>query len=158
MMSLEVHGIIRYMARSGVPFKVTDIDTPGIHTPTSYHYKPGTNGNGLAVDLAGPTPSVSSPQLRRIVDWFLPVQHQLAEFLHPWNDRDHLDHVHVAVHRGTILAKETTMPEPPADKKLIAVFPYEGGYIMVAADGAVYAFNCTYRGGLQWDGQNWQLR
>lgn len=156
MLSLEVHGLIRYMADSGIPFKVTDIDTPGIHTSTSYHYAEGTNGDGLAVDFAGLTPSRNSPELRRIVDRFMPVRHLLAEFLHPWNRADHPDHVHVAVHKGTILKTEGTMPT--IDKPLLTAFAYQDGYVIVATDGAVYCFNCEYHGGLQWNGSVWILR
>lgn len=156
MLSREVHGIIRYLANSGVPFKVTDIDTPGVHTPTSYHYAAGTGGNGLAVDFAGPTPSTNSPQLRRIVDQFMRVQDQLAEFLHPWNDAYHDDHVHVAVPLGTVLAREeSTVATQP---KIVSAFPHEAGYVLVTEDGAIYCFNCVYYGGLRWDGNAWVLR
>ncbi len=112
--SAEVNGIIRYMMNSGIPFNVTDISTPGIHTTGSYHYRQGTGAVGLAVDLAGPIPSVRSVSLRRIVDVLQPVAPRLAEFLHPWNRADHSDHVHVAVPIGTVLAKEIlVVPDDP---------------------------------------------
>lgn len=170
MLSLEVHGIIRYLTNSGVKFRVTDYDTPGIHSPTSYHYAEGTGGTGLAIDVAGLTPSYNSPQLLAIFSAFGPVESRLAELAYrgaPYNIKngirvapyDKYDHVHVAVPKGTILAKEIPMePVPPEHKKIIAAFPHEAGYVLVAADGAVYCFGCVYKGGLQWDGENWQLR
>lgn len=159
MLSLEVHGLIRYMAASGVPFKVTDIDTPGVHVDGSYHYAEGTNGNGLAVDFAGMVPSVRSDALAAIVNAFEPVRSQLVEFLHPWNRPDHADHVHVAVRKGVILKEERKMePVPPETRELLTAFAYQDGYVLVARDGAVYCFNCQYQGGLQWDGHNWGPR
>lgn len=112
--SQEVQSIIKYLMQNGVAFRITDIDTPGVHTPSSYHYAPGTNGNGLAVDFAGLVPSTNSPALRRIVDAFIPVKGQLVEFLHPWNRADHDDHVHVAVPKGTFLVPiGDTVPDDP---------------------------------------------
>lgn len=117
MASREVDGIIGFLARTNVPFRVTDISTPNVHTAGSYHYRQGTGGVGLAVDFAGPVPSKRSPELRAIVDAFQPVRLQLVEFLHPWNRLDHQDHIHVAVNLGVFLAPsvfpEANVPDDP---------------------------------------------
>lgn len=126
MNSAEVNGIIRYLMGTGVPFKVTDINTPGVHTPGSYHYREGTGGTGLAIDLAALTPSWNSPGLLEIFAHFGPVESQLAELIYsgaPYNIKDgrrvpryaveaHWNHVHVAVPKGTFL-KEPAMPDDP---------------------------------------------
>jgi hypothetical protein len=77
----------------------------------------------------------------------------------------HTSHMHVSIY---IYARNDTSPwfvedeednrMVPEDKKLVAAFPYEGGYVFVTADGAAYCFGCSYKGGLQWDGQAWAVR
>lgn len=123
--SAEVDGIIRYIMKTGVAFKVTDINTPGVHAATSYHYRNGTGGIGLAVDLAYLSPTQDSPQLLSIFSQFGPVESRLAELIYagaPYNIKDgrrvplyaasdHHNHVHVAVPYGTIL--EVAMPDDP---------------------------------------------
>lgn len=174
MLSREVHGIIRHLGNSGVVFKVTDIDTPNVHSLTSYHYRAGTEGNGLAIDAAAPWPTRDSKQLLAIFAAFGAVETQLAELIYsgaPYSIKNgrrvarygvnaHWDHVHIAVPLGTVLAKEATMPEPepPANKRIVSCFDYQNGYALVTADGAVYCFNCTYYGGLLWNGTEWVLR
>lgn len=157
--------MIQYMNDSGVPFKVTDVNTPGVHTKTSYHYAKGTNGDGLAVDLAGPVPSVKSPALRAIVDALTPVKSKFVEFLHPWNRADHADHIHIAVRKGTFLVPiGVAMPDPvdpgvtgPPNYDLSgtpcaisAVFDSNGnvkGYYIMTDDGSVAAIgNIPYLG------------
>lgn len=163
----EVAGIINYLIGSGLPFKVTDVDTPGVHSPTSYHYR------GLAVDFAGPQPSFNSPELLAIFNAFKPVEHLLAELIFSgggYSIKDgrrvnryaidtHWNHVHVAVPKGTIL-KENPDMAVPADKELLTAFPLGSGYVIIAKDGAVYCFGCTYQGGIRWDDakQAWVLR
>lgn len=114
------------MMDTGVPFKVTDINTPGIHTATSYHYQAGHGAIGLAVDLAGLAPSVDSPQLLRIFAQFAAVESQLAELIYagaPYNIKNgrrvplyaadqHHNHVHVAVPYGTVL-RSPAVPDDP---------------------------------------------
>lgn len=154
-LSLEVHGIIAHLKASGVPFQVTST-TGGKHAPNSYHYAEGTGGPGLAVDFDDfSSPALNTPGLRAIYNAFVPVRSRLAELLGP-GDPGHDNHVHVAVRRGTFLTLEATVPDTPV--KLIAAFPYQDGYVLVAEDGAVYCFNCTYHGGLRWDGSFWVPR
>lgn len=126
MHSREVDGIIAYMMSTGTPFKVTDVDTPGVHATGSYHYRPGTGGTGLAADLAGLTPSANSPSLLGIFNQLAQVGGQLAELIYsgaPYSIKNgrrvpryaidaHWNHVHVAVPLGTIL-KEPVMPDDP---------------------------------------------
>lgn len=118
----EVAGIIRWMINSGIPFKITDVNTPGVHAENSYHYQ------GLAVDLAGLQPSFNSTQLLQIFNAFKPVEHRLAELIYSGGGysikdgrkvnryaiADHWNHVHVAVPRGMVLAAEVAgMPDDP---------------------------------------------
>lgn len=131
MNSAEVDGLIRYVMATGVPFRVTDINTPGVHSDTSYHYQQGHGAIGLAVDLAEPTPSSNTAGLLRIFAEFGPVESQLAELIYsgaPYSIkrgkrttvafgsatvlRAHWNHVHVAVPFGTVL-KEKSMPDDP---------------------------------------------
>lgn len=46
--SPELKALRRYMDSSGVPHRVTST-TSGVHASTSYHYRKGTNGDGLAM-------------------------------------------------------------------------------------------------------------
>lgn len=150
MTSREVAAIIGYLETSGVPYRVTDIDGPG-HAEGSYHYAPGTGGDGLAVDFAGAVPGVSpvtAAQMAAIYRQFLTVADRLAELIYSGLDvdgrpvtvavhqgrrvdgpsfygpavwRDHFDHVHVAVPRGLFL----TRPEedPMADDPALPNLP-----------------------------------
>lgn len=127
MNSREVQALIRYITATGVAFKVTDVNTPGVHTPTSYHYREGTDGTGLAVDLALLSPSWNSPGLLNIFAHFGPVESQLAELIYsgaPYNIKDgkrvrpyaveaHWNHVHVAVPKGTFLKEPAHMADDP---------------------------------------------
>lgn len=104
MDSREVKAIIGWLLVSGVPARVTATwDDPAlrIHTATSYHYRQGTDGLGLAVDF-GSIPPQDTAALRRIYNAFTPVRDKLAELLGP-GDPGHSDHVHVAVNKGTFL-------------------------------------------------------
>lgn len=123
MWSLEVRHQISYLSGYGIPFSVTDVNTPGIHTATGYHYKEGTEGDGLAVDFAGTVsywvnPGLATPQLAAITEVFRLVRPQLAEFLHPFNRADHRDHVHTAVQRGVFLPVKENSPIMPDDPNL----------------------------------------
>lgn len=106
-MSKETDALIRYMKDSGIPHRVTSINT-GKHAPHSYHYR------NLAVDFAGPTPSRDSPALMAIFNAYMAVGDSLAELIYaqaPFNIKNgkrvpryaesiHHDHVHVAVNTG----------------------------------------------------------
>jgi hypothetical protein len=125
--SREAQAIIDFVEATGLPYRVTDVDGPG-HAKGSYHYRQGTGGVGLAVDLAGVTPGitpVTAAQMSAVYHVFLAVAAQLAELIYSGsgvtvavkNGRrvdgatyygattwaDHRDHVHVAVPRGIFL-------------------------------------------------------
>ena len=127
-LSREAQSIIDYVESAGLAHRVTDTVGPG-HSKGSYHYAKGTGGDGLAVDFGGITAGVNpvtALQMAAIYRHFLDVSAQLAELIHsgsgirqavkngkrvdglatygPVTWRDHVDHVHVAVPRGTFLA------------------------------------------------------
>ena len=126
--SLEVRHLIGYVASKGVKFTVTDVNTPSIHVDGSYHYQEGTDGVGLAIDIAGPTPGILTPALRMLFDIFVPVERQLAELIYagasynikngvrvpPYAVTTHKNHIHVAVPRGTFLPTEVPVPDNPS--------------------------------------------
>lgn len=135
MASREVEAIIAYVKASGVPYKVTDINTPGVHAAHSFHYAQGTGGTGTAVDFAGLTPN-DQPAMRKIFDVLSGVAPQLAELIHQgpgvtravlrgkWGDgaslfgpvtwAAHINHVHVAVPKGTFLVPAASPVAPQA--------------------------------------------
>lgn len=51
---------------------------------------------------------------------------------------------------GAVRAVNSSIPqeENPQMPTVAAAFPYENGYVIVLTNGAVYAFGCTYHGGL----------
>lgn len=129
MASREVQSIIDFVESTGLPYRVTDIDTPGVHAAHSLHYAQGTGGVGLAVDFGGVTPGVTPTTLKQMGDiWhtFFLVGAQLAELIHnqpgitkavkngktvdgasfygPVTWAAHKNHVHVAVPRGLFLS------------------------------------------------------
>lgn len=140
--SREVEALVGYVEAAGVSYRVTDIDGPG-HAAGSYHYSPGTDGDGLAVDFGGAVPGVSpttAAQMALIYREFLNVAGQLAELIYSGLDvdgrpatiavhngrrvdgasfygpatwRDHFDHVHVAVPRGRFLTHALAEKEEP---------------------------------------------
>lgn len=124
--SPEVEGIIAYGLATGVPMKVTSTIRPGAITAAggrSYH------SLGLAVDLAGPYPSIDSGYLADIFHAFVPVEAHLAELIYAgpqvgFNIKNgrrvgkyaqaiHHNHVHVAVARGVRLDRLVTTPKEP---------------------------------------------
>lgn len=172
-LSREVEGLIAYMARTGIPHRVTST-TGGAHSSKSRHYKPGTDGQGLAVDFAGPVPNDTATMLRiyrALLEDHGPVLHELI-FTHP--DADiliknrrrvvpqvyaavlpaHRNHVHVSVDLGTIIESGEPMtdtnPElPKASAPVVALVrtSTDKGYWIVCEDGAVYAFgDAVYHG------------
>lgn len=200
--SREAQAIIDYVEGCGIPYRVTDVDGPG-HAKTSYHYRQGTDGVGLAVDFGGATPGVSiatAPQMGAIYRCFLAVAGQLAELIYSGADvdgrpvlvaikngrrvdgasfyggatwRDHFDHVHVAVPRGTFLshplgtlAKEAAVANDDPNRYNvnapvvgIAMTPTGKGYLLVCADGGVFAFgDAVMLGNVEYvrpDGREW---
>ena len=169
-LSLEVQSLIAYMALKGVPHRVTGTTGRFVsagnpcapHSPGSYHCKPGTDGAGLAIDLAEPTPSANTPGLLAIFRAFSPVEQRLSELIYSGaaysikNGRRvgryaidaHWNHVHVSVPKGTLLVplasppKGSVMPdyEVNAEPVSISVTPSGQGYLILCKDGGVFAF------------------
>ena len=112
--SLEVTHIRGYLKASGVPHRVTS--TVRSKLP-SKHAQKGTNGQGLALDGAGPKPARNTPEMLAIFKAFEPVEHLLYELIYsgaPYSIKrgkrvaryaidDHWDHVHIAVEKGVFL-------------------------------------------------------
>lgn len=169
-LSKEVLAIINYLANTGVPFKVTST-TGGVHAPGSYHYQEGTDGDGLAVDVAGPLPSQNSPELLAIFGHLAAVKGQLAELIYsgaPFSVKNglvvpryaipqHWNHVHVAVPRGTFL-KGPAVPDDPNLPNITGPVSFHpiftsdgrctGYYIFSQKTGEVHSFGpgATYHG------------
>lgn len=169
-LSLEAQALIVYAAQSGVPHRVTATTGRYVsasnpcspHSPGSYHCKPGTDGTGLAIDLAEPTASSNTPGLLAIFNAFKPVESKLAELIYSgasYSIKDgkrvpryavssHWNHVHVAVPKGTLLVplssppKGSVMPdyEVVAEPVSISVTPSGQGYLILCKDGGVFAF------------------
>lgn len=122
-LSLEVKSLVGYMATAGIPHRVTST-TAGSHAATSRHFAEGTDGQGLAVDFAAPTPGDVAGMLR-IYRAFLGAYNQLHELIF-WDGGvgvtelvrrrtrvvplayakalpAHRNHVHVSVDKGTFL-------------------------------------------------------
>lgn len=144
-----VGGVVRYT-------------TNGTHSPGSLHYR------GRAVDVALPTgPSWNSPALGEVAARLLqlvPLQF-VSEFIWagpgpiyvkngvhvaPYAASDHRDHIHLAVVPAfTYTApavKEATVPDATPDYPVVAapvsisVTPSGNGYLILCADGGVFAF------------------
>lgn len=151
--SREAQAIIDYVKATGQLHRVTDLNTPGVHSKTSWHYAQGTNGVGTAVDFAGTTAGTSPAmvaQMAAIWRAFRPVAPQLAELFHQGPDilmvvkngtwrpglstlgkatwDAHKNHVHVAVRPGTFLVPLSAKPltvEPHTEVVPIPVHDFE---------------------------------
>lgn len=140
-LSREDRALIAYIGASGVPHRVTTTTNHSQLTNAGYksrHVMVGTDGMGLAIDVAGPTAGRDTSALRAIFDAFLRVEHELHELIYagapfnikngrrvaPYAVRDHHDHVHVSVDRGVFVAWPAPQPEEddvtPADIDAIA--------------------------------------
>lgn len=175
--------IVGYIETAGIPYRVSDISGPG-HADGSYHYAAGTDGDGLAVDFGGATPGVTpvtAAHMATIYRELLTVAGQLAELIYSGLDvdgrpvtvaihngrrvdgasfygpatwRDHFDHVHVAVPRGTFLTHPFGEEEPVPDDPNLPNLPDVAGfypvvntttgectgYYILATNGELHAF------------------
>lgn len=167
MCSREVEAIIVFGGSSGVPMKVTSTLRPGAVTQAgnrSFH------ALGLAVDFAGPRPSIDSDELTAIFDAFLPVEKHLAELIYAgpqvafnikggrrvgkYAQSIHHNHVHVAVQRGVYLDRlvptfipDAVIEQAPDDRRdedmadpTGAMCAPNGGVWVVTRDGGVRAY------------------
>lgn len=133
--------------------------TNGVHSAGSYHYA------GRAVDIALPTgPSVDSPVLgaiaarllqlvpARFISEFIwagpaPVFIRNGKPVAPYAADEHHEHIHLAATAAfTYTAPEAPMPDAPpdypvdADPVSIAMTADGNGYVIMTADGGVFAF------------------
>lgn len=176
----EVRALKLYANTCGTFMRVTSTNggTPGItHALHSWHYAPGTNGVGLAVDFAGPVPSHDDESLRRVYEALTPLIPYTHELFYSgpgggfWVEgvrrpvsalvaAEHHDHVHIAVKIG--FAWSPVLKETLMNNDLVTFIPTPSGqgYWILAADGAVYAFgDAQYHGGLKRDANgNWVVR
>lgn len=157
-MSAETDSLTAYLNSTGVPNLVTST-TGGQHAQNSYHYR------GLAVDFAGPHPTVDSPALLAIFAQFQKIESQLAELIYagaPYQIKRgkhvppsyygaatmgiHHNHVHVAVEKGW--KWNPPVPTPTMDIFVSELNAPNGGVWKLKADGAVFAFPpAPYKGG-----------
>lgn len=137
-LSREVSALIALIRSFGLPHRITDINTPGVHGATSRHYAEGTDGLGLAVDAAWVVPYWGAPAEARagmlaICAALEPHEHLLHELIcsHlPYSVKDgrrvpryavsdHWDHIHLSVDRGVFVApvparmEVTVVPDDP---------------------------------------------
>ncbi len=130
--------------------------TRGGHAAGSYHYI------GRAVDIAlASGPSWDSPALGKVAAELLrivplrfiseliwagpnPVYIKNGRHVAPYAAADHRNHIHLAATADfTYIAPEAHMPDRPvisAPIVGIAITPTGNGYLLVAADGGVFAF------------------
>lgn len=133
--SRESQSIIDYAESCAIPYRVTDINTPGVHAEGSWHYAKATGGIGTAVDFGGVVPGITPVTVVQMADIyraFKEVAPQLAELIHngpgtgmavkngrlnngpslfgPAVWAAHKNHVHVAVPRGTFLTPKAVTP------------------------------------------------
>lgn len=157
-LSAEVRLLILYMQESGTSHRVTST-TDGQHAPYSYHYREGTDGQGLAVDFAGPVPSVNSPALLAVYQALEPLGRFSAELIYngpgggSWKNGKkvapyaggHRDHVHIAVPKGTFVHHEKETNAVTVYQVNAPVVAFQAthtglGYWVVCADGGIFAF------------------
>lgn len=144
-LSMEVQSLVAFLTGTGVKFRVTatlgqyisPTNPCSPHSPGSYHCRPGTNGQGLAADFAGPSTGAVASELLPIWSNLVNGHEQnYAELIYagaPYCIKDgkrvngwqvyggtvmraHYNHVHAAVNKGTFLVP---MPDPSQVKENI---------------------------------------
>jgi hypothetical protein len=154
MASLETEAIIHAAKAFDPSVAVTSVTT-GTHALTSYHYRDGTDGRGLAVDFDfyGSEAERKTKRLALATN-LLSLAPRLAElFYTPLGESvkygaiqgftvtGHNDHVHVAVEKGTFLAATSAKPTGEDDMdKTDAVEAPDGGVWVLGKDGGVFAY------------------
>jgi hypothetical protein len=161
MLSKEDQALIQYMKDSGIPHRVTSTTNHSLMTNAgnpSRHVAQGTGGIGLAIDVAGPTPSRDSQSLADIFVAFSLEERKLHELIYAgpqvtyniknetrvpkYATKDHHDHVHVSVDKGVFLLwpkKEAVMG---LNQPAVAIedTPTSNGYWIFAEDGGVFTY------------------
>jgi len=181
----EVRALRRLASLAGWAITST---TGGNHSSGSLHYAEATNGTGRAVDLADRRgPSSSSEWLLVIneaVIRLVPIS-MISELIYGGPNSicvkngqrvdgrvvysavidDHRNHVHLAVVRGFAYNGGTPVADDPNRANVnapivgIAITPTGKGYLLVGADGGVFAFgDAPYLGNVEYvlpDGRAW---
>jgi len=155
MLSKEVQCLQQYMKDSGVSHRVTCTVT---NNAGSRHSSQGTNGKGLAIDIAGPKPSWDSNELADVFFAFYPVERRLHELIYAgpqvvYNIKDehqvpkyavadHHDHIHVAVDKGVFVVypKQEAIGVLNQPAVTIENTPSDLGYTIFAEDGGVFTY------------------
>lgn len=120
--SLEGRYIIQYLRDSAVSGTITCTTNHSLTTSAGFvslHVKEGTNGMGLAVDIAGISGGRDTQSHADIFNAFLRVETQLHELIYAgpqvsfnikrgkrvakYATQTHHDHVHIAVAKGTLI-------------------------------------------------------
>lgn len=167
----ELQSLRAYLNDQRVACRVTSTNEgypgDGVHSRTSNHYK------GLAIDIAGMTPSWSPSILLPIFQAFVPIEKQLTELIYaraPYNIKygrrvplyaqaQHHNHVHVAVPKGwrwqsaapvtTVKVRPMLMPALVLEPIVAELKSPEGGVWLLSQNGAVYSFGgARYHGGM----------
>lgn len=165
--SREVEGIIAFGMSTGVPMVVTSTLRPGAITISG---NVSLHSAGLAVDFAGPAPSLDSDSLASIFHAFLPVEKHLAELIYAgpqvgFNIKNgrrvgkyaqsiHHNHVHVGVRSGVLLDREiptftpdTLVEQAPTPAEVNERTDMAAGIVVPRAQGG-YAVLQTRDGGV----------
>jgi hypothetical protein len=166
--SLETNGIIAF-AKAFDPSVVVTATTGGTHVSDSYHFRQGTNGEGLAVDFD----FIKDKAAKRLAlaQHFLAVTPKLAElFYTPLGESvkhgaiqgftvtGHNDHVHVAVEKGTFLSDspEPTQPSQQEDPDMptphSCIAPSGLGWWQLNPDGSVETHTFDPKGRIAFHG------
>lgn len=173
-LSDEVHAMIKFLVDSTLPCVVTSttdhpILTKSLVPSVSRHVQWGTNGRGLGLDARGPTRG-DGDALVAIFFALLRVEGSLHELIlshpsvpfnikngrrvPPYATKDHKDHVHVSVDRGTFIYfykivknNERVVGDMPKDKDYVDACPC---YV----EGCDGAFSLQFDGGVQTQGDH----
>ncbi len=152
--SEEDRGLIDYLQYvDGIVTSTTNHSLFSLRGFISNHRKPGTNGIGLAIDIAGLRGGRDTVEHATIFHAFRPVEHLLHELIYAgpqvtynikagarvgkYAQASHHDHVHAAVPRGTILYKKELGPMGFPNAIHACLCP-TGGTWTVGTDGGVF--------------------
>lgn len=142
VLSKEVNAIINYITRLKPWCRIAST----FRITTTRHGYPGTDGMGLAVDVAGSTPGRDTDQLQEIFNAFWKVRHLLRELYYsgpgvafmvrkgevvprseiPQSIIDgHHDHVHASVLKGEFLPLPATQSSKSKDRNKVKYQTFE---------------------------------
>jgi hypothetical protein len=139
--SREVRSLVRYLELSGVPHRVTTTTNHTTLTTAgnpSRHVAPGSDGLGLAIDIAGPTAGRDTEALAAIYRVLAVEAHALHELIYAgpqvttnikngkvvakYAQADHHNHVHVSVDKGVLLVPPAPIPPAQPSSRTLNVY------------------------------------